>query len=484
MLFNSYVFIFLFLPITLIGYFGLNKLKKYIAAQYFLFIASLVFYGYFNLSYIWIIVSSILFNFTISKLLHRDYSGGVRKTILVIALIANVSLFFYFKYTNFMIDNINVVFKTDFFMEKILLPLGISFFSFQQVSYVIDTYRKEVPDYSFANYASFVAFFPQLIAGPIVLHKEIVPQFEDISKKKFNFDNFSKGLMAFAFGLGKKVLIADAFGRIVNTGYASLDSLGMLSAVLVVFSYTMQIYFDFSGYCDMATGLGLMFNINIPMNFNSPYKALTINEFWQRWHITLTRFFKKYLYFPLGGNRKGEARTYINMIVVFLVSGLWHGANWTFILWGAIHGIASVLTKMFEKTIKKIPKAIQWLFTFAFVNIAWVYFRAPSVSAANLLMKKVFSLNIGKNTVFDINRLFGIFNAVGHGVEKLAQIPTYIYAFLYVVIFIFAVLKMRNTNEKIDRFKPTIINLLITALILAVSVISLSSVSIFLYFNF
>ena len=200
MLFNSYVFIFLFLPITLVGYYLLNRFKRYTIAQAYLFAASIFFYAYFNIVYLWIIIASILFNYTASRLLHRPYAQAKRKLILIIALLCNVGLFVYFKYSNFLINNINAVFKTTFFLEKILLPLGISFFSFQQVSYVIDTYRREVPEYSFINYATFVAFFPQLIAGPIVLHDEIIPQFEDKENKRFNFDNFSKGIYAFAFG--------------------------------------------------------------------------------------------------------------------------------------------------------------------------------------------------------------------------------------------------------------------------------------------
>ncbi|MEX1377737.1 MAG: MBOAT family O-acyltransferase [Eubacteriales bacterium] len=421
--------------------------------------------------------------------MHKDYKRHTRKIILIIALVINIGLFFYFKYTNFMVDNINVIFKTDFFVEKILLPLGISFFSFQQVSYLIDTYRKEVPNYTFINYATFVAFFPQLIAGPIVLHNELVPQFSDISKKSFNFDNFSKGLMAFAFGLAKKVLIADFAGKIVLAGYSDIPSLSTISAIVVIFSYTIQIYFDFSGYCDMATGIGLMFNINIPMNFNSPYKSLTIMEFWQRWHMTLTRFFKKYLYFPLGGNRKGKLRTYTNIMIVFLVSGFWHGANWTFILWGAIHGVGSVFTRIFDKYIKKIPKAINWCVTFVFVNIAWVYFRAPSIFEANQVIKKVISfrsnnLLYGIDEIFKLDTLFKILNSVGHGLEKIAAIPLVIFIFIYIVLALFALIKMKNTNERIEDFKPNMWNLVISSVLLFLSIISLSGVSTFLYYNF
>ena len=489
MLFNSYIFIFLFLPITLAGYFLINRVGRHTLAQAFLLVASLVFYAYFNISYLWIIVISILFNYTASRLMHKPYKNPVRKLILIIALLCNVGLFVYFKYSNFFIDNINAVFKTSFFLENILLPLGISFFSFQQVSYVIDTYKREVPEYSFINYATFVAFFPQLIAGPIVLHNEIIPQFEDKNKKKIDFENFSKGIYAFAFGLAKKVLIADFFGVMVTRGYANLTGLNSWSALVVILAYTMQIYFDFSGYCDMATGLGLMFNIDIPMNFNSPYRAETINDFWKRWHMTLTRFFKRYLYFPLGGNRKGTLRTYLNMFIVFLVSGIWHGANWTFILWGILHGGAAVINRACEKVVSKIPKAINWLITFIFVNIAWVYFRAPSISSANLLIKKLFSFDFSAPlaVLAKASRpkfLLSLIDFIGQGAINTSVIPNAIYLPIVLTLAVFASVKMKNTNERINAFKPSALNVLVTVFLLTLSIISLAGVSEFLYFNF
>ena len=206
----------------------------------------------------------------------------------------------------------------------------------------------------------FVTFFPQLVAGPIVLHSEIVPQFADKKKKKLNADNFAKGIMAFSFGLAKKVLIADTLGKVVNWGYLDVGALDRTNAIIVILCYTLQIYFDFSGYCDMATGIGKMFNIDLPMNFNSPYRAVTILDFWNRWHMTLTRFFTRYVYIPLGGNRKGKLRTYINVFIVFTVSGIWHGANWTFIVWGMVHGLFNIFTRIFKKYIDKLPKFINW----------------------------------------------------------------------------------------------------------------------------
>lgn len=358
MLFNSYVFIFLFFPLCMVGYFGLNKLKWYNLAQLFLLGMSLWFYGFFNPSYLPIILVSMVFNYGATYVMGKTENKVLKKAELIFAILANIGVLFYFKYYDFFIGNINVLFKTDFTLKNILLPLGISFFTFQQVSYVVDAYRGEVQQYNFLQYASFVVYFPQLIAGPIVTHDELIPQFGDLNKKRFNWDNFSKGAFMFALGLAKKVLIADTFGIAANWGFANIASLDSTNAILTTLAYTVQIYFDFSGYCDMAIGIGQMMNLELPVNFDSPYKALTITEFWSRWHKTLTRFFTRYIYIPLGGNRKGKARTYINTMIVFLTSGLWHGANWTFILWGVIHGAFMVVTRHWKKWFEQLHPAL------------------------------------------------------------------------------------------------------------------------------
>lgn len=287
MIFNSYIFAFLFLPICVLGYFLLNNIQNRTYAYVFLLGMSLWFYGYFNLRYLAIIIVSILVNYMMHMILIR-VNGKLRSFVLAVAIVFNLGLLFYFKYANFFIENLNLLFKTDFVFEKILLPLGISFFTFQQISFIIDTYKGEVKRYNFIKYSLFVTFFPQLIAGPIVTHDELVPQFEDEMKRKINWDNFGKGILIFVIGMSKKVLIADIFGNAVNWGYSNIGELDSISAFIIMISYTFQIYFDFSGYCDMAIGIGNMMNISLPINFNSPYKALTISEFWKRWHITLT----------------------------------------------------------------------------------------------------------------------------------------------------------------------------------------------------
>ena len=333
MLFNSYIFLFAFLPVCLSGYFVLNRFEWYRAAQLFVFGMSLWFYGFFNPSYLPIILISILLNYAATRILDQTRSPKGRKTVMAVAVLGNIGILFYYKYFDFFIANVNVLFSSDFALRHILLPLGISFFTFQQISYVVDSYHGKVSSYSFLEYASFVAYFPQLIAGPIVTHDELIPQLADKQKKQFNWDNFARGIYLFALGMAKKVLIADLFGQTVNWGFANIGQLDSTNALLVILAYTIQVYFDFSGYCDMAIGLGKMMNIDLPLNFNSPYKAATITEFWQRWHMTLTRFFTQYIYIPLGGNRKGPLCTYRNVLIVYLVSGLWHGASWTFIFW-------------------------------------------------------------------------------------------------------------------------------------------------------
>lgn len=486
MLFNSYIFILLFLPICLSVYFILNHFKKYQLANVFLLIMSLWFYGYFNYNYLSIIISSILVNFGIYKGFQKCNQNCLRKLLLGFGIAFNIGLIFYFKYFNFFIDNINILFKTGFNVEKILLPLGISFFTFQQLSFVIDAYRREVKQYSFLEYAMFVTYFPQLIAGPIVTHDELIPQFQDKKKRKFNWENFSKGVYIFILGLAKKVLIADILGNAVNIGFGDIIGLNTSTAIVVMLAYTLQIYFDFSGYCDMAIGLGKMMNIDLPVNFNSPYKSLTIVEFWKRWHMTLTRFFTKYIYIPLGGNKKGNVRTYANIMIVFLASGLWHGANWTFIVWGLLHGLFSVITRIFKKQVDKMPKALSWMITFLFINVTWIIFRADSLSDAFLFMKKILSLNF---TGISMN-IIECFNLIEFtDVVKLffpaylIKIPTLLFV-LYFVISLLIVIFSKNTYEKMKEFKPSIKNLLLLMLLSFWAILSFTNISTFLYFNF
>lgn len=380
MLFNSYIFLLGFLPITWCVYFGLNRLGVFRLAQAALVAASFLFYGYQDMRLCLLLIVSITANYLLHLGLMRQGPGPkVRCVMLAAGLLVNFSLLFYFKYVDFTIRNINLLTGGSIALRHIALPLGISFYTFQQVSFVVDSYRREMKKYSLLDYALFVSFFPQLVAGPIVLHSEMIPQFGDQSRKKINYGNITSGLEYLILGLSKKVLLADTFGRISDVGYGAVGQLNCLSAAAVILSYTLEIYFDFSGYCDMAIGLGRLFNIDIPINFRSPYKAVNISDFWKRWHITLTRFLTTYIYIPLGGNRRGKLRTYLNVMIVFTVSGLWHGADWTFVLWGMMHGAMLVLYRMNREKADRMPRWLGWLLTFGFVNAAWVFFRADSL---------------------------------------------------------------------------------------------------------
>jgi len=390
----------------------------------------------------------------------------------------------FFKYMDFFIENFNGLFKTDFNLLHIALPLGISFFTFQQISFLVDSYRGEVEDVSFINYACFVSFFPQLIAGPIVSHDEILPQLKDESKKKVNIENLTKGFYLFALGLAKKCLIANRFSGAVTYGYTTIDRQNTIGALIVMLSYTIQIYFDFSGYCDMAIGIGKMLNIDIPVNFNSPYKALTITQFWDRWHITLTRFFTKYVYIPLGGSRKGAVRTYVNILIVFILSGFWHGAGWQFIFWGFMHGVFMVITRLCKKLFDKIFPAINWLITFAFVNVAWVFFRAPSFASAATLLKKIFSFNFAGfdktlSDTFKVTEIKIVFERLG--IDR--RFPNAI-MILFILVSCYFMVFARNALERTTKFKPTAVRAFTTVIMLVWSICTFSGLQEFLYFNF
>lgn len=486
MLFNSYIFIFLFLPVALLGYFVLNHWHRYRLANIFLILMSLWFYGYFNFSYLWIISGSIVGNFVLSRLLQRLGPGPARKAVLALGIIANVAVIFYFKYFDFFLENLNVLFGQSFVLRNIVLPLGISFFTFQQLSYLVDSYRGQTSGYRFDEYALFVSFFPQLIAGPIVLHNEVIPQFRDTSKRAVCAAHLSEGLYVFSIGLFKKVILADTFGRAAAFGFGAITSMSSLEALLVSLAYTFQLYFDFSGYCDMALGIGLMFNIDLPQNFNSPYKATSIPDFWSRWHMSLTRFLRMYVYFPLGGNRKGKLRTYLNIMIVFLVSGIWHGANWTFILWGVLHGLLNCLNRIFRKPWQRLHPVSQWFFTFMAVNLLWILFRADSVADAVAFYKELF-----RWSSFTIHsELYGCFSLREFvwleqlipplGVLSGQLIGLHLWSFFLVAFF--TVLNLRNSKE--ITFKPTLVTSLTTVVCLFWPIVSLAGVSTFLYFNF
>ncbi|MEN8905918.1 MAG: MBOAT family O-acyltransferase [Clostridiales bacterium] len=476
MIFSSYEFIALFLPVVICIYYLLSKITTLKNQHIFLVFASLFFYAYFNINYLFIILVSIFVNYSIGTLIQKSSVKQKRKFLFTFGIIFNIGLLGYFKYYDFFIDNLNVIFKSDFTLKYLLLPLGISFFTFQQFSFLLSIYKNTEKIDGIIDYSLFVSFFPQLVAGPIVTYSEMIPQFKVYKKRYFNIENFTKAIYVFSLGLFKKIVIADTIAIFSNNGFAYEDNLGLLAAWATMLAYTLQIYFDFSGYSDMAIGLGKMFNIELPINFNSPYKSHSIKEFWNRWHITLGRALASYIYIPLGGNKKGKKRMYVNLLLTFLVSGLWHGAAWTFVFWGWLHGIGSVIERIFEKQISHISKYIQIFFTFLFVAFSWVLFRATSWANALNIYKGLFNIKDLNLKQLGILAQDGIVNIPGPA--DIILISGTIITCLWIVF------RFPNVQQKEKHFEPSRLNAITITAIIIVSIIHLSRVSPFIYFNF
>lgn len=486
MLFNSYFFLFLFLPLALAGWFLLNRCRQYKLAQGFLIGMSLWFYAYYNVSFLWVITGSCIFNYGISALLFRKNTPRSRKIFLIAGCLGNLGALGYFKYCNFFLENINTLFHADFQLKTIILPLGISFFTFQQMSYLIDRCRGEAPHYGLLDYLSFVTFFPSLISGPIVLHAGTVSQFRDEALRRFDTESFAKGVMQFTMGLGKKVLLADTLALAVNYGYDNIASLDSISGLAVACFYTLELYFDFSGYSDMAIGIGKMFRITIPENFRSPYKAESVKDFWKRWHITLSSFLQTYVYFPLGGSRKGKARTILNTLITFLVSGLWHGANWTFVFWGLLHGIGVAFNSL--ELVKVRKKWLARALTFAYICAAFVFFRADSMGDGFRIMGRIFSLEyngsvMGLAAAMEPSEIYLVTKALSMAAPGLVGIAQ-LAVMLVITGICVVVLAQKTTQQQVERKKITFSFTFGLAFLFVWSVLSLSGVSTFVYFNF
>jgi len=408
MLFSSYSFLFCFLPAALVGFCLLSRFRGPKAAKLWLVLASLFFYGWWNPFCVALILASMLFNFWLGRQLGRRVRLGRRPHgALAAGVAANLVLLGYFKYANFFVTSVNWAAGTHWHLDKVLLPLGISFFTFTQIAYLVDVRRGLVCEYDLGDFLLFVTFFPHLIAGPIIHHAEMMPQFANERTCRFEWHNLAVGLSLFSLGLFKKLVIADGMsenaGKIFGAAAAG-RLFHVQDAWAGVLSYTFQIYFDFSGYSDMAVALALMFGIVLPQNFNSPYKAANLADFWRRWHMTLSRFLRDYLYIPLGGNRQGEVRRYVNLIVTMVLGGLWHGAAWTFVLWGLFHGVGLALQHGWQAFWSKTgPDRPAWwptglstwggrVFTLVFVMIGWVFFRSADLPTARHLLAVMFGL--------------------------------------------------------------------------------------------
>lgn len=385
MVFSSFTFLFIFLPLVLLTYF-LAKKRKY--RNIVLLVFSLIFYAWGEPIYVLLMILSIVVNYFIA--LKIDSLKNGKKKWMLIDIIFNLAIIGFFKYGNFVVQNINGIFNCNIAEIKLGLPIGISFYTFQVLSYVIDVYKKTVPaQKSIINLGMYVTLFPQLIAGPIVRYETVA---DEIENRKENFTEIVEGLKRFFIGLSKKVLFANQMALIADTIYGGdLTTTGTIMLWLAAISYTLQIYFDFSGYSDMAIGLGKMFGFHFLENFNYPYIAQSIADFWRRWHISLSTWFRDYVYIPLGGNRVSKIKWLRNILIVWLLTGLWHGASWNFILWGIYYGVILIIEKLFlGKYIEKLPKIFRHIYTLFFVVIGWVIFRIEDFSQMGVVLQKMF----------------------------------------------------------------------------------------------
>lgn len=486
MLFNSYLFIFVFLPIVFLAFFFFAKFRITKVATASLVLASLFFYAYWEVAYLPLLLLSILFNFQTGRLIERNLSGNKARLIFIFGITTNLLLLGYFKYANFFVDSFNTVFHTGWSVSHIALPLGISFFTFTQIAYLVDAYRGETKGYKLLTYSLFVTFFPHLIAGPILYHKDIIPQFHRLRNFVFSHKNMAMGLTLFTLGLFKKVVIADTLSPWAGGVFNNPGDVGFVEAWIGVLSYTFQIYFDFSGYSDMAIGLGYMLNITLPINFNSPYKATSIIDFWRRWHMTLSFFLRHYLYIPLGGNRYGAVRQMINLLITMLLGGLWHGAGWTFVIWGGLHGTYLVVNHLWYRLNIHLPGVIAWGITFFSVTIGWVFFRANNVDDGLQIIKIMAGL--GNKA---LSNPYG--DRINTLIEGKMSITTGIFymfntergkSLIAVVVLLLCVTLLPNTQQIMQRFKPSRWLGIMTGIIALYTISYMDAISEFLYFQF
>jgi D-alanyl-lipoteichoic acid acyltransferase DltB (MBOAT superfamily) len=482
MQFNSYIFLLIYLPILVSGYFITNKLNNTFG-KIWLTIGCAVFYIYGGWANTIILGLSIALNLLFAWLMTR--TDKWKKWLLSTDLLANVALLFYYKYFNFFLSNLNTIFKTDYPSQKILLPLGISFFTFQQIMYIVAVYRTEISRINLSDYLLSILYFPKLIMGPLMEPGALIAQLNDSNLKKVDWDHISHGLKLLSFGLFKKLILADTFAKAVSWGFTNLESATSMDCFLVMLFYTFEIYFDFSGYSDMAVGISVMLNIKLPINFDSPYKALSIRDFWKRWHISLTGFLTKYIYIPLGGSKKGILRTYINTLLVFLISGIWHGANWTFILWGILHGLLSVLDRVFEKQKKNLSETVRWMGTFFAINLLWLLFRSDSITQWLTILQKMFTFEnmavsgglIATFVLPEAKFLFQLF--------RLEALNTAVRGFsllLFTLGSLGLCLIPANNYRRLE--ENNWLTMILAAIAFVWSFLCLSSESVFVYFNF
>lgn len=516
MLFNSYLFIFLFLPLAIALFFASRALTTQRVALTALTVVSLCFYAAWNPLYLPLLLLSIGLNFIIGRQLSTNQSNANQskrstsaKALLSLGLIINLALIGYYKYADFLATSLlppslYQTLNSEFAIAEIALPLAISFFTFQQIGYLVDAYRGDAPAYGFGDYCLFVSFFPQLIAGPIVRHQDLIPQFHQPQTFKPYQRHIILGLAGFALGLSKKVLIADNLAPWVGEIFANAGDVGFLEAWVGAIAYSLQLYFDFSGYSDMAIGLALMFNIRLPINFNSPYKATSIVSFWRRWHITLSNFLRDYLYIPLGGSRKGEVRRYSNLLTTMLLGGLWHGAGWTFVLWGGLHGSYLCINHAWQRLSQslnqalaqrgmvnvKMPSAITWTITMVAVTVSWVVFRAQTLSDGLSIIQAMSGVNGIAIPGSDSGKL-AFLQQLGFQLtpwNKLAHLPKLfgnrLAAIGVLIALVVICVRLPNTQQIVNNLRPNTFWAIGFGLLSVLCLLSLNQVSEFLYFQF
>jgi alginate O-acetyltransferase complex protein AlgI len=500
MLFSSYTFLFQFLPATALAFAAARRHSPR-AGIMVLVGASLFFYGAWRPVYLLLFAASVAVNFALGLRMEDPLR---RRGIGTFGVALNLAVLCYFKYTNFIFDSLNTLTGAPLPFVNIILPLGISFFTFQQIAYLVDVMRGAKVEHDIVSYTLFVSFFPHLIAGPLVHHAEMIPQFKRGRTGRSSV-LAARGLAIFAAGLFKKVVIADNLAQFVSPVFAHLDAGGSVTtpwAWLATLAYTLQIYFDFSGYSDMAIGLALLFGIRLPVNFRSPYQATSIIEFWRRWHITLSRFLRDYLYIPLGGNRLGEQRRYINLLVTMLLGGLWHGAGWNFLVWGGLHGIYLCINHLWrgwrggkpEVSIAGlVVKGACWAITFFAVVVAWVFFRAKTAAGAWQMLQGLFGVEAGSSAyaspgilrLMDLPMLVGEQRLllIGGGAVALALAMALC---LPNVPQLFRYREYRRAPEPAAwvRWRPNAAWALLSALALAISLLGMWQRLEFLYFQF
>lgn len=482
MIFQSYLFLFAFFPVLFIVYYVFLKNEKIKLADIFLAMMSFVFYAYGNVKYLYFLGLEVLVNYAVYRLLvwleYQKSYQKVRKWLCGGAVAGNLFLLFYYKYYNFFVENWNGIFHTEHSIRTLIVPLGISFITFQQIAFLVDAYRGECDNCTLLEYTIFVSFFPHISSGPIMTQDQFFPILRSEKRKEIDWDRINRGMFLFIFGLGKKVLLADMFEQAVDWGYGNIASLNGMSMFLITVFYSFQIYFDFSGYSDMAIGISWMLNLDLPVNFDSPYKAYSVVEFWKRWHISLTGFLTKYIYIPLGGSRKGDLRTYCNTMIVFLCSGIWHGASWMFVLWGALHGVAMVLTKALKRYGERIPRILKRSMTLLFINFTWIIFRTAGLKELREVFYAFLKGGISINP--DLFQFFGI---AGNRTGEYAILYSILLLFSVIGILVFLLIAP-NAKEAAEKMKYKVWHGFVAAGIIALCILHFSGVSSFVYFNF